>query len=117
MPSVLSSIDPILSFAADSLNLATQVTANNIANYSTPGFTAQEVSFESSLQNAIAAGGPAPATAAVYSSPQAAAANGNNVDLPSEMTNLQSESLQYQSVVELLNQNLTMFHDALGAGS
>ena len=49
-----------------------QVTSNNIANVETPGFTASDVSFESSLADAISGGAPTQATVSVDASNKAA---------------------------------------------
>ena len=43
----------VLQFAVDGVSLQQQTTANNIANDDTPNYSAQDVSFEQSLQNAM----------------------------------------------------------------
>ena len=47
----------VLQFAVDGVSLEQQTTANNIANDTTPNYSAQDVSFEQSLQNAMDAPG------------------------------------------------------------
>src|ERR1700743_2840480 len=63
-----------------------RVTANNIANIETPGFTASQVSFESSRAQAVASGDPAQAAIDVSPTADAAGPNGNNVSLDNELT-------------------------------
>lgn len=109
-----SGIVGALKFAVDSLSLQQQTTGDNIANQQTPGYTAQEVSFEHSLQNAMAAPAGGTATATVYSSPAAPATDGNNVDLPSELTQATQETMQYQTMVELLNAQFRLVQGAAG---
>jgi flagellar basal-body rod protein FlgB len=87
-----------LQSAMRGLGIQNQVTANNIANLETPGFTASDVSFESSLAAAIAAGDPSAATATTSPSTDAAGANGNNVSLDSELVTTTKNQLQQQLV-------------------
>jgi flagellar basal-body rod protein FlgB len=71
-----------------------QVTSNNIANIETPGFTASNVSFESSLADAITAGAPTDAAVSVDPSSAPAALNGNNVNLDDEIVTATKTGLQ-----------------------
>jgi len=107
-------IESVLQFAVDSLSLQQQVTANNIANQQTPNYTAQEVSFEHSLGQAVAAPGGATATSVAYGSPAAPGTDGNNVDLPTELTNATKETMQYQTMVELLNAQFRLVQGSAG---
>lgn len=104
----------VLKFAVDSLSLAQQTTASNIANQQTPGYQAQEVSFEQSLQQAMASPGGGQAVAKVYGSPAAPGTNGNNVDLATELTGADQETMQYQTMVELLNAQFRLVQGAAG---
>ena len=79
-----------------------QVTANNIANLETPNFTAQDVSFESSLAAAIAAGDPSSAVVSTTASTNAAGVNGNNVSLDDELVTTTKNQLQQQLVAGAL---------------
>jgi flagellar basal-body rod protein FlgB len=79
-----------------------QVTANNIANLETPNFTAQDVSFESSLAAAIAAGDPSQATVTTSPTTDAAGVNGNNVSLDRELVSVTKNQLQQQLVAGAL---------------
>jgi len=95
-------IDPtmdVLYSALNGLMTQQQVTANNVANLSTPGFTASEVNFEDALRAAITNGTTPPANPAVIT-PSTAPANqdGNNVDLNTETLNLSNTELRYQAI-------------------
>jgi flagellar basal-body rod protein FlgB len=104
----------VLQFAVDNVSLQQQTTANNIANDETPNYTAQDVNFEQSLQNAIDSPNGGTAQSSVVNSTAAASTNGNNVDLPTEMTDATQETMQYQSVVELLNAQFRLVQGAAG---
>lgn len=106
----------VLSYALDGLNLAQQAASNNIANVATPGYTAQEVDFESSLANALAQGTGSPTVSpSVYASGAPAATNGNNVVLSQEMANIQTDTLQYQALVGALNANFQVMNASYSA--
>jgi flagellar basal-body rod protein FlgB len=87
-----------LQSALHGLGVQQQVTANNIANLETPGFTAQNVSFESSLASAIAAGNPSSATVTLDPTTDAPGVNGNNVSLDEELVTTTKNQLQEQLV-------------------
>lgn len=85
-----------LQAAVGGLGRREQVTANNIANIETPGFTASTVSFETSLAQAVAAGSPAATAITLDPSAAPAAQNGNNVSLENELTTATKTTLQEQ---------------------
>jgi flagellar basal-body rod protein FlgB len=100
-------IDPtmdVLYSALNGLMTEQQVIANNVANLSTPNFTASQVDFEDTLQAAIANGTPPPADPAVIT-PSSAPANqdGNNVDVNTETLNLTNTELRYQAITGAVN--------------
>ena len=98
-----------LQTAVAGLGLRQQVTANNIANLETPGFTARNVDFESSLASAVASGDPSSASILTTNSPDAPGINGNNVSLDSEIVTATKTGLQEQ----LLTQALTSHYAEL----
>jgi flagellar basal-body rod protein FlgB len=116
-----------LSFALDGLSLRQRVTANNIANVDTPGYKAQQVSFEAQLQHALAgdtaAELPLQTTdpghlggSDLSSSPLVAVErrnsdlrnDGNNVDIDLETTTLAETALRYQALTQLAWQKLSL---------
>lgn len=103
----------ILNFALDAVVDQQQVIANNIANQDTPGYQADEVSFESSLADALQGGG----TASVTTSPEglASGTNGNNVNLATEMTLMSENSLENQTVDNALSAQFAILQDSLSA--
>ena len=85
-----------LQAAISGLSTRQQVTANNIANVETPGFTADSVDFESSLAEAVGAGDPANAAISVTPTSDQPGINGNNVNLDSEVVTATKTGLQEQ---------------------
>jgi flagellar basal-body rod protein FlgB len=101
----------ILQFALDSIVEQQQTIANNIANEDTPGYQADQVTFESSLASALANGGEA--TAQSVPEGLSSGSNGNNVSLPTEMTLMQENDLQNQTVVNALDDQFALLSDAI----
>jgi flagellar basal-body rod protein FlgB len=101
----------ILQFALDGVVGQQQTIANNIANLNTPGFQADQVTFASSLADALANGGVA--TAQAVPEGLSPGSNGNNVSLPTEMTLMQENNLQNQTVVNALNDQFHLLSDAI----
>jgi flagellar basal-body rod protein FlgB len=104
----------VLQYAVDGVAQQQQATANNLANAETPGFTAQDVDFETSLQQAINAPGGGTASAVVSADPAEAATNGNNVDTGTQLIDAQKETLQYQTMVDMLNAQFRLISGAAG---
>jgi flagellar basal-body rod protein FlgB len=101
----------ILQFALDSIVEQQQTIANNIANVDTPGYQADQVTFQSSLASAVANGGAA--TAQSVPEGLSSGSNGNNVSLPTEMTLMQENDLQNQTVVNALDDQFALLSDAI----
>ena len=91
-----------LQAAIGGLGQRQRVTANNIANVETPGFSASQVSFESSLAQAVSAGDPAQAVTSVGGTGDAPGQNGNNVSLDREMVTATKTTLQEQLLTNAL---------------
>jgi flagellar basal-body rod protein FlgB len=101
----------ILQFALDSVVDQQNTIANNIANEDTPNYQADQVTFESSLSQALAEGGDASA----QNVPEglASGSNGNNVSLPTELTLMQENDLENQTVVNGLDGQFAVLSDAI----
>jgi flagellar basal-body rod protein FlgB len=84
-----------LSTALSALAERQRISANNLANIETPNFSASQVSFESSLRDAVAAGDPAQAAVSVLPTNDPAGVNGNNVNLDTETVTDEKTALQY----------------------
>ncbi|MFO8079809.1 MAG: flagellar biosynthesis protein FlgB [Armatimonadota bacterium] len=113
----------VLERALDGAALQHRVSANNLANIETPGYTARRVSFEQQLRGAVRAerrGGGSGAIARVCPTISAtgdpAGPDGNNVDIESEMTELGEAALRYQALTRMLNRRLDMVGAAIGDG-
>ena len=103
----------ILNFALDAVVDQQQVIANNIANEDTPGYQADQVTFQSSLAQALQDGGPAD----IDVSPEGLASgpNGNNVSLATETTLMQENDLENQTVDNALSGQFAILSDAITA--
>lgn len=75
-----------------------RVTANNIANLETPGFHASEVTFESSLADAIRRGSPADGAISATPTRDATDLKDNNVSLDSELITATETGLQQKLI-------------------
>lgn len=102
-----------LQTAIAGLGTRQQVTANNIANLETPGFTASTVSFEGALADAVAGGDPATAQISSALSPDAPGANGNNVSLDSEVVTATKTGLQEQLLTGALTAKYGLINTVL----
>lgn len=110
----MSGITDILHFAVDGLTQQQQAIANNLANSETPGFTATDVNFQSSLKNALTSSGGGTAHIQASSDPALPATNGNNVNTGSQLIAAEQNTLQYQATVELLNAQFRLVQGASG---
>jgi len=104
----------VLQFALDGVSQQQKAVANNLANADTPGFTAQQVNFESSLQQALDSPNGGQATVTVTDSPAAPGSNGNNVDTGNQLVAADQATLQYQTMVEMLNAQYRLIQGAAG---
>jgi flagellar basal-body rod protein FlgB len=98
-----------------------QILANNLANADTPGFKRTDLDFHSQLATALAGTN---STAQLSSLPfttqtdtsSSMQADGNNVDVDTEMSKLSQNALDYQSLVAIANARLKMLSIAIGQG-
>ena len=111
----MSLVTSVLGYALDSLGQAEQVTAGNVANDQTPGYTAQTYDFESALRSAMASGGTETITPATGLSTAPAGTDGNNVNLSQEMTNMSEEEVLTQAVSDALSTQFQILSNAMGA--
>lgn len=109
-----SGIIGVLQFAINGITDQQNAQANNIANEATPGYTANEVSFAQSLQQALATNGPATATETSAPSGAPPSTDGNNVNLGAEMVAAEQDTLHYQSVSESLNAQFRLIQGVAG---
>jgi flagellar basal-body rod protein FlgB len=85
-----------LSTALHALSLQQRVSADNLSNLETPGYTANRVDFADSLRDAVASGNPQSMQITSSKSADAAGTNGNNVRLDEEIIIEEKTGQQYQ---------------------
>ena len=107
-------VQSALERAMDGVALRQRVSAQNISNVMTPGYRAQQVSFESSLASALSVGeDPARTALSVTDAGGQADANGNSVDLATESASLMKSGLQYEALVQATNYRFGVLRAAL----
>jgi flagellar basal-body rod protein FlgB len=96
-----------------------QVLANNIANANTPNFKRSDLDFQSQLISALQAGGPSAVENLAYSpkvdTESPVQANGNNVNVDTEMAAMSQNAIDYQSLVEIAAARMKMLQSAIGS--
>ncbi len=104
--------------ALDGLAMRQRVSANNVANIETPGFTAGRVDFEGALRSAVADGsvGTGSVTPTVSSSPLAPRQDGNNVNLDEETLSSMDTGLRYQMMLRAMDNRYNLVSTALKGG-
>jgi flagellar basal-body rod protein FlgB len=91
-----------------------RVLANNLANADTPGFIRQEVPFESELADAVRNGDLTDFKLAVAEDRTAAPrADGNNVQIDHELSEINKNALLHQMAVQLMQAKLSMQRTAI----
>jgi len=98
-------LETLLTRGMDAAALRQQVIADNIANVDTPGFKAQGVRFESLLSDAVESNdGDAlrDIEAEVYKLALKGGANGNNVAMEREMSEMIKNTTRYKVFMRLL---------------
>ena len=117
----------ILDKAADAANLRNELLTNNIANVSTPNYKRKDLDFESVLQAEL--GGEKDLSTAVKNANKSLETldaqvytdnaslsyrlDGNNVDLSTENVELASEQLNYNGLIDSMNNEFTRFKAVL----
>lgn len=105
----------------DGVGLRQRVIADNIANVDTPGFTRSDVDFEGQLKQALMSSNPESEMDNIGSvDPQVqldrvspARADGNNVSIDKEMASMTKNTMQYEALIQLMNQKASMLRSAI----
>lgn len=88
---------------------------NNVANADTPGYTRQEVNFESALQGALASGEtPEQMQFSIEPAPQEAGPNGKGVSIDQEAARLAENGLDYQALTQVVSTRDGIVRSAIG---
>jgi flagellar basal-body rod protein FlgB len=124
----------VLEKSLDASSLRQKVYANNIANLDTPNFKRSDVMFEDQLQNYLQGNqnftiqglrtdprhipiGSSDLQPIEYQDNSTTYNNnGNNVDVDSEMTLIAKNQIQYNALVEQMNQQFSLLKIAIGNG-
>ena len=110
--------------ALDYLWKKQEITMDNIANISTPGYKAKEISFQDTFRNKLKAatqtGDANDVRAAirdsdytVYERSDSARVDGNGVNVDVEYTELSRTALQYQYLLQSVNSDITRLRTAI----
>lgn len=110
--------------ALDYLWKKQEITMDNIANISTPGYKAKEISFQDTLRNKLKAatqtGDANDVRAAirdsdytVYERSDSARVDGNGVNVDVEYTELSRTALHYQYLLQSVNSDITRLRTAI----
>ena len=110
----MSGITGVLQFAVDGLAQQQQTIASNLANSETPGYIAQQVNFQSSLQQALGAPTGGTAQVAVVDTTNPPATDGNNVNTSQQLVAAEKPTLEYQTMVDMLNAQFRLVQGATG---
>lgn len=103
----------ILQFALNGVTAQESAIAGNLANDQTPGYRAEQVTFQASLAAALANGGTASVTETTSDAP--VATDGNNVDLTTQVVGAEEAVLQFQTLTESMNDQFALIQEATGA--
>lgn len=117
----------VLNKAADASWLRNETIANNIANQSTPGYKRQDVDFEGALKQALESSGATTMddkVASIRTSELEVGAytdhsdfsyrlDENNVDPETEYTELASNQIRYQALIDSVNEEFSNLQAAM----
>jgi flagellar basal-body rod protein FlgB len=112
-----------LKIALDGLALRQQVISRNIANVDTPGYQAQNVSFEQVIKQAAAKAEPlalsvtnvghmqldvpSPTVTLINRVGGSDRVDGNNVDIDAELTEMNDTAIRYQALAQMISRKYT----------
>ena len=97
----------------DGLAARQRISAQNLANSETPGYTAQTVSFEESLSAALAGGDASQTQISTGVTSDPSNINGNNVSVDSETISMIDTGLKYQLATQEMNNKFRILHDSM----
>ncbi|QED47536.1 flagellar basal body rod protein FlgB [Cytobacillus dafuensis] len=112
-------------------SLKQKVISQNIANESTPGYKAKDVSFKDTLQTAVNQSlganrtddrhfdfkGTSPTASGIINRKNVSYNhNGNSVDIDNEMTDLASNQIYYNALIERMNGKFSSLQNVIRGG-
>jgi flagellar basal-body rod protein FlgB len=113
--SLLDSTQLSLESAMRGSELRQTLLTNNLANADTPGYQAQDVNFQSTLQNALASGqSPSAVNFTPVTQNSTLSADGNGVNAEQTSANLASNGLLYEDLTAVAAQREEILKTAIG---
>ena len=110
----------LLERAMSGASLRQTALSNNIANANTAGYKRSDVDFASTLAGALDSGDDKQQVDQIQFAPvvdqSVGRADGNNVDIDTEMADLNQNSVVYQTLVEVAKARLQLLTTAIGTG-
>jgi len=112
--------DTVLQRGLEGASLRQQVLSNNLANANTAGFKRSDVDFQSSLASALDSSDPSQSLSSLSFAPQTDSSttmtfDGNNVDTDTEMANLTSNAVEYETLAAIEQQRFATLKAAMGS--
>ncbi|MFV1989185.1 MAG: flagellar basal body rod protein FlgB [Acidimicrobiales bacterium] len=106
-----------MQYAMSGLTARAELRANNIANAETPGFLAKQLDFESTLKAALENGDGAASAGSAIISNRNTLPNimGNTVELELETTEMLSDDILYQAMINGWNAKARNLRIAMGS--
>ena len=100
--------------------LRQKVLSDNLANVNTAGFKRSDVDFQTALKSVLDDGESSDSVESIDFAPQtdnsgAVRADGNSVDVDSEMASLQENAVTYQALVTIAKSRSDMIRGVLGS--
>ena len=116
---IFDTTQSLLEQALSGSSLRQSVLANNLANANTPNYKRSDVNFGATLAQAMGGINPAASIRDTRFAPQvdtsaAERADGNNVDVATEMASLSENSLTFQTLAEVTKSRIKMLEIAMG---
>jgi flagellar basal-body rod protein FlgB len=100
----LGSLSPLIETLLDASTVRQRVVAENLANAETPGYRAKTVRFDAALERAVAAGdyeAARDARPAIVEREGRLNANGNDVNVDTEIGEMNRNALAYQTLLSV----------------
>ena len=112
--------DLVVQRGLEGASLRQEVLSNNLANANTAGFKRSDVDFQSSLAAALGSPNASANVGGLSFAPQvdttsAVQADGNNVNMDTEMSSLTANAVEYQTLAEIEKTRMGMLSSAIGA--
>jgi flagellar basal-body rod protein FlgB len=103
----------LLTRILDTSSMRHRVIAQNIANVNTPGYSRLELTFEDQLTAELQGASGRPVPRIVASTTNEPRADGNNVSLEQEISDLNKNTLLYNTAAQLLTSRLATLRSSI----